>query len=84
MNYPCFDFPIDVSHEMWLLSPFPNSILALLLTVVKKQGSKTKKEKTSGCHKGRETCVSILNEQFIDSQTEKRIVAKEKNKNQKN
>lgn len=36
MNYPCFDFPIHVSHETWLLSPLPNSIPVLLLTVLKK------------------------------------------------
>lgn len=43
MNYPCFDFPIDVSHETWLLSPLPISIPDLLLTALKKtHGSKDK------------------------------------------
>ena len=74
MNYPCFDFPIDVSHETWLLSPLPNSIPALLLTVLKKKkkkktykGPKTKREKRSPvAAKGRDICafpcVSLLNE----------------------
>lgn len=67
MNYPCFDFPIDVSHETWLLSPLPTSIPALLLTVLLKKKKKktykdpkTKREKKSSCHRGRDVCVPSL------------------------
>lgn len=68
MNYPCFDFPIDVSDEMWILFPLPDSIPALLLTVLKNtQGPKDKDGKEVQLSQGETDlcafpCVRVLNE----------------------
>lgn len=84
MNYPCFDFPIDVSHETWLLSPLPISIPDLLLTALKKHtGPKTKRHEKSSCHKRRHICVlSPVQERSVNTinlfQKRKRIAEKKK------